>query len=141
AIIELALNWNEQLARLSMRDLFVRVLRTAQLRSIDALRGEKRRLRRQEQFCSLPPEQPIDPERKVLLQRERTLYLRSLLTLPPCLRDPLVLSIEGDLTCRQISAILDIPIGTVKTRLRRARAMCSEPRIPTAVRTELLARE
>jgi RNA polymerase sigma-70 factor (ECF subfamily) len=128
AVTELALSWNARLARLPVRELYARVLRTAHLRARDAVRREKRRLQREERFRSVPPESPVDPERKVLLERERTAYLESLRKLPPWLRDPLVLAIEGDLTLPQIASILGVPVGTVKTRLRRARDLCGAPR-------------
>jgi len=128
AITEIALSWNDRLARLPVRELYTHVLRTAHLRARDALRREKRRKQREERFRSVPPEAPLDPERKVLLERERTAYLEALRKLPPWLRDPLVLSIEGDLTTPQIAAILGVPVGTVKTRLRKARELCAAPR-------------
>ena len=126
AVTELALRWNDRLARLSLRDLYAHVLRTAHLRARDARRREKRRLQGEERFRSQPPE-AIDPEKKVLVARARTAYLETLRRLPPWLRDPLVLSIEGDLTCDEIATALDVPVGTVKTRLRRARALCVVP--------------
>lgn len=138
AVTELALSWNDRLARLSVCELYARVLRTAHLRAKDAVRREKRRLQREARFHSVPPEAPLDPERKILLERERTEYLHALRKLPPWLREPLVLSIEGDLTAAQIAAIVGVPVGTVKTRLRKARALCGAPRSPRleAARTE-----
>ena len=140
AITEIALSWNDRLARLPVAELYARVLRTAHLRAIDAVRREKRRAQREKGFHSVPPEGPIDPEEKILLERERTTYLESLRKLPPWLRDPLVLALEGDLTAPQIAAILGVPVGTVKTRLRRARELCgvsrSVPSRSRAARTE-----
>jgi RNA polymerase sigma factor (sigma-70 family) len=129
AVTELALSWNDRLARLPVCELYAHVLRTAHLRARDAVRREKRRLQREARFHSVPPEAPLDPERKILLERERTEYLYALRKLPPWLREPLVLSIEGDLTASQIAAILGVPVGTVKTRLRKARALCGAPRV------------
>jgi RNA polymerase sigma-70 factor, ECF subfamily len=127
AITELALSWDDGLARLSIREVYARVLRTAHLRARDAVRREKRRLRREERFRSVSPEGPADPERAVLRKRERAAYWAALRRLPPGLLRPLLLAIEGEMTCEEIAEVLDLPVGTVKTRLRKARALCRGP--------------
>jgi RNA polymerase sigma-70 factor (ECF subfamily) len=128
AITELALSWDDHLARLSMREIYARVLRTAHLRARDAVRREKRRLQREERFHFVPPEGPIDPEKTILRKRERAAYWAALRRLPPGLLRPLLLAIEGELTCEQIAGVLGLPVGTVKSRLRKARALCRMPR-------------
>jgi RNA polymerase sigma-70 factor (ECF subfamily) len=124
AVTELALGWNERLARLSMRELYACVLRTAYLRARDAARRERRRLKREEILRFVPPDAPVDPERRILLAHESAEHRQALGRLPSWLREPLVLSIERGLSCRDIATFLGIPVGTVKTRLRRARALC-----------------
>ena len=46
--------------------------------------------------------------------------------LPEELRQPLALSTVQELNSREIAAILDIPEGTVRTRLMRARQLLKE---------------
>ncbi len=124
AITELALRWKEDLARGSVRQLYAHVLHAARLRARDVRRSEARRLRREQRFGSVPPEAPLDPEGALIHQRERAAYIDLLGRLPPTLVKPLVLSVINGLTCEQISAMLNLPVGTVKTRLRRVRALC-----------------
>jgi len=62
-----------------------------------------------------------DPE-AAALQRERMAIVSQAITaLPDEFRAPLVLRDVNDLTYEQIAAVLDIPVGTVKSRLSRAR--------------------
>jgi RNA polymerase sigma-70 factor, ECF subfamily len=65
--------------------------------------------------------QDLDPER-ALLQTERTeLVRKSLAELPAESREVLVLRELEELTYREIANIVGIPIGTVMSRLNRAR--------------------
>jgi RNA polymerase sigma factor (sigma-70 family) len=125
AITELALHWNKELEGMSISRLYARVLRTAHLRARDMLRREAHRLRRHEQFGSPPPEAPPDPETIVSLARECAAYVEALGRLPPALFEPLWLSATSEMTFEEIAATLGLPIGTVKTRIRRARALCA----------------
>jgi RNA polymerase sigma-70 factor (ECF subfamily) len=68
-----------------------------------------------------PPEPPPDPERT----------LAALATLPPELREIVELHDLGSLRYREIAARLSIPIGTVGTRLVRARAILKARLAPT----------
>jgi RNA polymerase sigma-70 factor (ECF subfamily) len=123
-LTEVALGWDEQLATLSVSELSGWVLRTAHLRALDAVRHRERQQQREEQFGSVPPSAPLDPETTFLRNRQRAAYVNALHRLPAPLREPLALSVTQELTCRQIAGVLGLPVGTVKTRLRRARALC-----------------
>jgi RNA polymerase sigma-70 factor (ECF subfamily) len=125
---DLALNWNERLAQMSLRELCACILRSANLRVIDAVRRERRRQLREQQFHTDTIEAPIDPERKIVGKRERVARWEVVRSLPADLLEPVLLLSERDMTCRQIAATLGLPIGTVKTRLRRARRLCRAPR-------------
>ncbi len=124
SITELALQWGEALARLSIGKLYRRVLRTAYHRAQDVLRSDQRRSQREAWFGSIPPEAPLDPERTFFIENERAAYVKACARLPPSLLEPVRLSLMSELTCTEIAAALGLPEGTVKTRIRRARALC-----------------
>ncbi len=68
-----------------------------------------------------PADQSPDPEQSLLEKSRRTQVLRAIARLEPEFRETLVLrEIEG-LAYKEIAAILDVPIGTVMSRLSRAR--------------------
>jgi RNA polymerase sigma-70 factor (ECF subfamily) len=61
------------------------------------------------------------PEREAEEQDEQTLLHELIDQLPPELRQPLLLSAIDELTSREIGLAMDLPEGTVRTRLMRAR--------------------
>jgi len=61
------------------------------------------------------------PEREAEEQDEQVLLHELIDQLPPELRQPLLLSAIDELTSREIGLAMDIPEGTVRTRLMRAR--------------------
>jgi RNA polymerase sigma-70 factor, ECF subfamily len=63
------------------------------------------------------------PQEEVAAANQQALVHAFIDSLPDDLRVPLVLSTFEELTSREIAAILDIPEGTVRTRLQRARQM------------------
>jgi len=67
----------------------------------------------------------LNPERLVLQEADRTRVRQALEELPVEFREVLVLrEIEG-LSYKEIATVADIPVGTVMSRLARARGACS----------------
>jgi RNA polymerase sigma-70 factor (ECF subfamily) len=67
------------------------------------------------------PDTGDDPEMQLLRRRDVALINRALAALPPLYREILVLREIEDLSYREIADILALPIGTVMSRLARAR--------------------
>ncbi len=67
------------------------------------------------------PSADPDPEQTLILTDQHARIHAMIDALPEELRLPLVLSASGDLNSREIGRVLDIPEGTVRTRLQRAR--------------------
>lgn len=73
----------------------------------------------------------LSPEEEVL-RRERGRRIRAALdALPPHYREPLILRLYQELTYPEIADVLELPVGTVRSRLSKARDMifrrlCSE---------------
>ena len=63
-----------------------------------------------------------DPERETLLEDQGHTLERLIATLPEEHREVLMLREMEELGYRQIAAITNVPIGTVMSRLARARA-------------------
>lgn len=61
------------------------------------------------------------PERTMLLANQEAMIHSMIDALPEELRVPLVLSAFDELNSREIGGVLNIPEGTVRTRLQRAR--------------------
>jgi RNA polymerase sigma-70 factor (ECF subfamily) len=66
---------------------------------------------------------PDEPEEKLHLAQSAALVLKHLQNLPPEFREVLVLREIEDASYREIGEILSVPIGTVMSRLARARQM------------------
>jgi len=99
--------------------------------SVDRLRANPRRagLHNTEDNATLLLELPSresDPEQTLLEADQRAAVHRLIDALPEELRQPLALSTVQELNSREIAAILDIPEGTVRTRLMRARQMLKQ---------------
>lgn len=69
---------------------------------------------------------PINPETAAIASRDRALVQRCLRALPAEYREALVLRELHDCSYREIAAIADIPLGTVMSRLARARRLMRE---------------
>jgi len=68
-----------------------------------------------------PADRLPNPEREILQHARREEVRRALARLEPEFRDVIVLREIEDLSYKEIAAVLDIPIGTVMSRLSRAR--------------------
>ena len=67
------------------------------------------------------PAQGPDPEQRAVAGERRRQIANALAALPAEMREVLVLREIQDLPYKQIAAVLDLPIGTVMSRLARAR--------------------
>jgi RNA polymerase sigma-70 factor (ECF subfamily) len=69
---------------------------------------------------------PPDPEAMLLRQRDQRLLNELIAELPHAFREVLVLRELEDLSYRDISDVLGVPIGTVMSRLARARGLLKD---------------
>jgi RNA polymerase sigma-70 factor (ECF subfamily) len=73
------------------------------------------------------PAPPSDePETSAIRRAEARLLNEAIAALPPALREVIVLRELEDQSYRQIAQIADIPIGTVMSRLSRARRLLAQ---------------
>jgi RNA polymerase sigma-70 factor (ECF subfamily) len=63
-----------------------------------------------------------DAEAKMIAADEGAMLRRAIAGLPPALRETLLMRVVNGLSYREIAAATDAPIGTVMSRLARARA-------------------
>lgn len=89
--------------------------------SYDHLR-RRRRARREQPLegASLVSDTPRDPHRRVDAERARAAVTTALGTLPDEQRRPLELRFLSGLSYREIARVLDVPDGTVASRIYRA---------------------
>ena len=97
-----------------LKPWFYRVVRN---RCLDLLRGRRGNT---ETVDALPAAGP-DPESALATEQRDSEIRRALETLPPAHRQILVLRDYLDLGYAEIGVVLDIPAGTVMSRLHRAR--------------------
>ena len=78
-----------------------------------------------EESQTLHPEAAIDrqtPEMNLMLLSDRAALQAAMETLPPLLLEVILLADVEELKYREIAAVVDVPIGTVMSRIARARA-------------------
>ena len=68
-------------------------------------------------------EPQVSPETEVLHQRDAETIRRLVAQLPVPFREAIVLREVNDLSYREIAAVVGVPVGTVMSRLARARSM------------------
>jgi RNA polymerase sigma-70 factor (ECF subfamily) len=79
-----------------------------------------------ESAAGLGGEPVLDPEALVGRQRDAALLNELIEQLPPLFREVLILREVEDLAYRDISEVLGVPIGTVMSRLARARGLLKD---------------
>ena len=65
---------------------------------------------------------------------DRDMLNQAIASLPPLFREALVLRELQELSYKEIAAIAEVPIGTVMSRLARARALLQEALAPAMSR-------
>jgi len=68
----------------------------------------------------------LTPEAQMIAQADAALLQASIDALPAPFREALVMREFNGLSYREIASIVDIPVGTVMSRLARARALLIE---------------
>ncbi len=94
--------------------------------AIDRLRANPKRKADDSDVLLELPSRESDPEQTLLDADQQAAVHRLIDALPEELRQPLALSTVQEMNSREIAAILDIPEGTVRTRLMRARQMLKQ---------------
>ncbi len=68
-----------------------------------------------------PNNQQLSPETNLLIEEDKKMVIKKINCLSSGYRQVLYLKYYREMTCEEISAILNLPIGTVKSRLFHAR--------------------
>lgn len=76
---------------------------------------------RESQRRTVPVDEAAEADRRVDAQRSPSEVLRAVKDLSPREREPLLLLALQDLTYDQIASVLRLPVGTVRSRISRAR--------------------
>jgi len=102
------------------------------------IRAEVRRYR---VLARMHAEPPVDHDHTERLDAQalRTSLAAALAELKPADRDALLLFAWADLTYAEIAAVLDVPIGTVRSRINRARRLTRTAMEPVVELTEELS--
>ncbi len=84
--------------------------------------------------ASAEPAAPAEQEPMAIAARnaDRTLINRAIAALPVVFREVLVLRELEDLSYKEIARVVDVPVGTVMSRLSRARALMQQALLPGA---------
>ena len=88
-------------------------------RAVDRVRRDRARDERQERAARLSPVPEASPTDEVLAGEERTTVRAAVDSLPPLQREALTLAYFGGHSYPEVAALLQIPLGTAKTRIRQ----------------------
>lgn len=86
-------------------------------------RSSLRRLRRWLAGTPPPPPQPVPPLEQLLDSEDQRQVQRALARLPYASREVLLLRYYQELAYEDIAQVLNVPLGTVMSRLHRAKAL------------------
>lgn len=109
-----------------MKDERAFLARAAWRQAIDRLRTNPKHGQDDANVLLELPSRDEDPEQALLGADHYATVHRLIDALPEELRQPLALSTVQELNSREIAAILEIPEGTVRTRLMRARQILKQ---------------
>ena len=88
-------------------------------RAVDRVRRDRARTDRQERAARLSDAPGASPSDEAIAGEERTTVRAAVAALPPLQREALTLAYFGGHTYPEVAALLQIPIGTAKTRIRQ----------------------
>ena len=97
--------------------------------AMDELRRFERRQRLVDRLRARPQQPPFEPELPLEMQE-------IVASLPPELREPIVMIDMLGVSYAEVSAILKTPVGTIKSRVHRGRLMLAEALRPQAEASE-----
>jgi RNA polymerase sigma-70 factor, ECF subfamily len=127
---------NQALAEEIAQEVFVQVWRTAtrfdpasgsamtwictiaHRRAVDRVRSEEAHVRRDERYSEQATPEPASVAETVLDDLDRVRVRRALEILTPVQRQSVELAYYGGYTHVEVASLLDLPLGTVKTRIR-----------------------
>jgi RNA polymerase sigma-70 factor (ECF subfamily) len=109
-----------------MKDERAFLARATWRQSVDRLRANPKRNQDSSDILLELPSPDEDPEQIIIGANQQAAVHRLIDALPEELRQPLALSTVQKLNSREIAAILEIPEGTVRTRLMRARQLLKQ---------------
>jgi RNA polymerase sigma-70 factor (ECF subfamily) len=92
----------------------------AHRRAVDRVRSEEAHVRRDERYAVQAPAEPSSVSETVIDDLDRVRVRRALDVLTPVQRESVELAFYGGYTHVEVASLLDLPLGTVKTRIRDA---------------------
>jgi RNA polymerase sigma-70 factor (ECF subfamily) len=92
----------------------------AHRRAVDRVRSEEAHARRDERYVVEVPPEPASVQEIVIDDLDRVRVRRALEVLTPVQRESVELAYYGGYTHVEVASLLDLPLGTVKTRIRDA---------------------
>jgi RNA polymerase sigma-70 factor (ECF subfamily) len=116
----------------SLRNWFYRIAVNA---TLDVLR-RKPEESLDDEATQMVPDQKMSPEAVIIEKEGMTQVQRAIRSLPEAARSVLILREYGDLSYQEIASVLDVPVGTVMSRLNYARN-----RLRELLKVELLQME